>query len=123
MPEIILFKTQEMCDSVIHEDPISIRFLLRYVSDQYKTQKMCNKAVDYSLAALKFFPDSFVISKMIKIIVTAFYTDENILYFYDNSNNVGFTCNGMGNLSVDINNTNLDDMMKMILILLFLSNF
>ena len=31
------------------------------------------------------------------------------IFFFDNSNNVGFTCNGMGNLSKDLNNTNLSD--------------
>ena len=31
-----------MCDGFISDDPFSIR----YVSDQYKSQKMCDKAVD-----------------------------------------------------------------------------
>ena len=34
-----------MCDKIISDDPFSIR----YVSDQYKTQQMCDKAVDDSL--------------------------------------------------------------------------
>ena len=82
IPEIILSKTQEMYGSFIYEDPISIKFLLRYISDQYKTHRICNKAVGYSLGALTFVPDWFVISKMIKITITAFCTDENILYFF-----------------------------------------
>ena len=64
---------------------------------------MRDKAVDDCLAALKFVPDSFVTSKMIKIFFTALYADENILYF-----NV-FICNGMGTLYIDLNNINLDD--------------
>ena len=36
-----------MCDKVISEDPCWIR----YAPDQYKTQKMCDKAVDDCLAA------------------------------------------------------------------------
>ena len=40
---------------------------------------MWDKAVDNCLAALKFVPDSFVTSKMIKIHFTTLYTDENIL--------------------------------------------
>ena len=38
-----------MCDRVVSEDSFSIR----YVSDQYKTQTMCNKAAADSLPALK----------------------------------------------------------------------
>ena len=39
-----------MCDRVVSEDP----FLIVYCPDKYITQKMCNKAVDDSLAALKY---------------------------------------------------------------------
>ena len=52
-----------MCDRIISDDSFSIR----YVLDQYKTQQMCDKATDDCLAALKFVPDWFVASKMIKI--------------------------------------------------------
>ena len=41
-------------------------FLKVYCPDQYKTQKMCDKAVDYSLEALNLIPNWFVASKMIK---------------------------------------------------------
>ena len=40
---------------------------------------MCDKAIDYCLAALKFVPDSFGSKKMFKILFTALYADENIL--------------------------------------------
>ena len=63
---------------------------------------------------------------MIKILFTALYTDENILYFNEDSGNVVFNCNGMGILNVDFDNVNLDNiwtMMKVTLILLFLSEF
>ena len=46
---------------------------------------------------------------MIKILFTAFYADENILYFNEDSGNVVFTCNGMGILNIDLDNINLDD--------------
>ena len=46
---------------------------------------------------------------MIKILFTAFYADENILYFNEDSGNVVFTCNGTGILNIDLNNINLDD--------------
>ena len=76
-----------MCYSIIFEDPFSIR----YVLDQYKTQHMCDKAVDDSPAALKLVPDWFVTSKMIKKRFTTLYTDENILYFNEDSGNVVFS--------------------------------
>ena len=42
-----------MCNEAVDEDP----FLTVYCPDKYKTQKMCDEAVDYSLAILKFIPD------------------------------------------------------------------
>ena len=78
-----------MCHRIISDDPFSIR----YVPDQYKIQQMCDKAVDDCLAALKFVPDWFVTNKMIRILFTALYADENILYFNEVSGNVAFICN------------------------------
>ena len=49
---------------------------------------MCDDAVDDFLAALKFVPDWFVTSKMIKTHFTAFYADENIPYFNEDSGNI-----------------------------------
>ena len=46
---------------------------------------------------------------MIKELFTALYTDENILYFNKHSSNVVFSCNKMGILNIDLNNTNLDN--------------
>ena len=39
------YKTQQMFDRVVSEDP----FLIVYCSDKYKTQRMCDKAADDSL--------------------------------------------------------------------------
>ena len=50
-----------MSDSIVSE----YHFLIIYWSDKYKTQRMCDKDVDDSLAALKLFPDWFNTSKMI----------------------------------------------------------
>ena len=41
---------------------------------------MCNEAVDDCLAALKFIPDWFVTSKMIKKLLTALHADDSILF-------------------------------------------
>ena len=42
---------------------------------------MCDEAVDDCLAALKFIPDWFVTSKMIKNHFTALYPDKGLLFF------------------------------------------
>ena len=75
---------------------VSDPFLIVYCNDKYKTQKICDKAVDDSLAALKLIPDWFVTSKMIKELYTALYADENVLYFNNDSGDVVFSCNEMG---------------------------
>ena len=133
------YKAQEMRDRVISEDP----FFIVYRTDRYKSQKMCDEAVDDSLAALKFIPNWFFTSKMIKKLLTGLYADDNILYFNEDSGDVIFSCNEVGILSVDLNNINLDDtnyveddpetiihvtlmiliMLKMTLKLLFMSDF
>ena len=71
---------------------------------------MCNKGVDDFLPALKFVPDWFITSKIIKNFLTALYADENKLNFIENSGDVVFSCNKMGILSIDLNNINLADM-------------
>ena len=78
-----------------------------------------------SLAALKLISNCFVKSKMIKKRFTVLYTDENMLYFNEDSGNVVFSCNEMGIRNIDLNSIDLDNifLMKMILILLFLSDF
>ena len=70
---------------------------------------MCDKAVDDSLAALKFVPDWFITSKMIKKIFTALYADENKVYFNEDSSNVTFSCNGIDILSANLKSIILDD--------------
>ena len=98
------YKTEEMFDRIVFEDP----FLIAYCPDKYITQKMCDEAVDDSLAALKLIPDWFVISKMITKRFTALYADEDIPYFNKDSGNVVFNCNEMGILNIDLNSINLD---------------
>ena len=66
-----------MCDKDVSEDS----FVLEYCHGRYKTQEMCNKAIDDFLPALKCVPDWFVTNKMIKKLLTALFTDDDILYF------------------------------------------
>ena len=99
------YKTQSMCNSIMSND----HFSMRYVPDQYKIQPVCDIAVDDCLAALKFVAEWLVKSKMIKRFFTTLYADENILYFNENPSNTVFNCNGVGILNIDLNNMNLDN--------------
>ena len=51
-----------------------------YFPDKYINQRICDEAVDDSLAALKLIPDWLVTSKLIKKLYTALYTYKNILF-------------------------------------------
>ena len=50
-----------MYDSVVYEDP----FILMYCPNKYKSQRLCDEAVENCLAALKFIPDWFLTNKML----------------------------------------------------------
>ena len=82
--------------------------MLKYCLDRYKTQEMCDKAVDNFLSALKFVPDWFVKSKMIKNPDDAIFSND-IFFFDEDSGNVTFSSNKMGITSVDLNTANLDN--------------
>ena len=74
--------------------------------DKYITQKMCDEAVDGSLASLKFIIDWFLIRKMINELFTSFYANDGLLLFDEDSGDVTLFCDEMG--SVYHNNINLD---------------
>ena len=78
---------------------------------------MCDEVVDYCLEALKFIPDWFVTSQMIKELCTALYADDDLLFFDEDSGNVTFFCSEMGIFSVNLKNIYL--LMNITLILLF----
>ena len=67
-----------MCDSVASEDPLT----LVYCVDRYKTQELS----DDCLAALKFIPNWFATSKILKKFHNALLTNADIIfsieYFY-----------------------------------------
>ena len=109
-----------MCDKVVSEEP----FMLRYCLNSYKTQEMCTKAVNACLLALKFFPDWFVTNKMLE-------KRDNVVFFNGDidlddidSDIVTFFSDGMSLATIDLDNINLDDdnLMKKILLMLFLLN-
>ena len=99
------YKTQEMSDRVFSENT----FLILYCCDRYKTQRMCDEAADDFLLALKFIPDWFFTSKVIKKIFKALCANENIFYFNEYSGDAIFSCNAMVILSIDVNDINDDD--------------
>ena len=66
-----------MYDKTVSSDA----FMLKYCLNRCKTQKMCDKAVDDFLPALKFVPDWFVTSKLIKKLHNAPFADDYILFF------------------------------------------
>ena len=70
---------------------------------------MRDEAIDDSLAALKFIPDWFVTSKVIKILNAALCSDENILYFNEDSGNGFCSSNETYIPNTDLNNINLDN--------------
>ena len=71
-------------------------------------QKMHNKTIDDFLPALKFAPDWFVTSNMMKKFHDALLVDDDILFFDADSSNGAFSSDEMAIFSVDLN-TNLDD--------------
>ena len=47
------FKTQEMCNKVVEEDPCS----LEHIPDYFRTQDMCNKTLEEDPCSLEHVPD------------------------------------------------------------------
>ena len=87
---------------------------------------MCDEAVANCFAALKFIPDWFFISKMLGKFHDALLAKDDMLFSDEDFSKVTFSANEMDVLSVDLNKINLDDdnnFIKMILKLLFLSDF
>ena len=60
-------------------------FLFDFVPDRYKSQEMCDKAVDDFLPALKFVPKWFITSKLVKKLYYASSDDDDILPFDEDS--------------------------------------
>ena len=75
------------------------------------TQEMCDEAIDTSLLALKFVPDWFVTNKMLEKLDVVFSNDDMDL---DDKN---FSSDGIGIVTIDLNNINLDYIILMKIIL------
>ena len=57
------FKTQRMCERAVEDEPETLEF----VPDHIKAQEMCDKAVEEDPCALEFVPDWFVTHQQVKI--------------------------------------------------------
>ena len=96
------YMVQEMCDKVVYKEP----FMLKYCPDRCKTPKICNKAVNFCLQALIFFPDWFVVNKMIGELDNA---NDDIIFGDIDFDIVTFFVNDIGLNSINLNNVNIDD--------------
>ena len=68
------FKTQEMCNKAVEKDP----WQLKDVPNHFKTEEMCNKAVRHYLFFLQFVPDWFATQQQIDV-----WHDEDYVYNYN----------------------------------------
>lgn len=72
--------TQGLSDKLVSKDP----FMLKHCLDKYKTEEICDKAVDLCIPELKFAPVWFATSKTIENPVSAvFCNDYTILGDWD----------------------------------------
>ena len=74
-----------------------------------KTQKKCDEAVDNYLAALKFFPNYFVTSKILKKFDNTLHANNDILFHNEDFDKVTFIANQINILAVDLEKINLDN--------------
>ena len=58
---------------------------------------------------MKFVPNWFVTSKMIKKLFTVLHTDENVIYFDEDFGNLVFNCNEIDIINTDLNYISLDN--------------
>ena len=80
-----------------------------YWLDKYKTQKMCDEAVDDCLAALKIIPDWFVTSTIFHKLDNALHDNDDTLFYDEDFDKVTFIANQRHILVVDIDKNNLDN--------------
>ena len=78
-----------MCHRVVSEDPL----LILYCHDRYKTQRICDEAVDDCLVALKSILESFVTSKMLEKIDNAVHANNDVLFYNQDFEKVKFIAN------------------------------
>ena len=88
-----------LIDKVVSKE----HFMLKYCFDRYKTQELCDKAVDVFLSSLNFFPDRFVMNKMFQKLDNVVFSDDDIYLDDIDPDNVTFFSDGMDFFSIDHN--------------------
>ena len=77
--------------------------------DRYKGRRMCDKAVDSYLLAVKFVPNLFVLIKIIEKHDSAVFSDKSIVFGDLESDFFTIFSNDTGFNSITLDNSNLDD--------------
>ena len=75
-----------MCNKVVFEETC----MLKYCLNRYKSQEMCDKAVDAFLRTLNFFPDWFGPNKMLEKLYDVVFSNDDIVFFNEDSDFVAF---------------------------------
>ena len=70
---------------------------------------MCDEAVNNCLAALKFIPDWFLISKMLEKLVNALHANNDKLFYNKDFDKVTFIAHQIHILAVNLDKINLDN--------------
>ena len=96
--------TQKMRDEVVSKRSIILKCCL----DRYKTEEMCDKAVDSYLLALKFVPNWVVTNRMIDKPDNDVFSNDNIIFSDIDFYIVTFFRSDKGLNSITHNNINLD---------------
>ena len=91
-----------MFDRITSEDT----FMVIYSPDRYRTQKICDEAIDDCLAALKFIPDWFVTSKILKKLQDPLLDNDDVLFFKEGFNKATFFATQMDIFAVDLDKIN-----------------
>ena len=83
--------------------------MMVFCTSRCKTQRMCDEAIHSCLAALRFIPDWFVTSRMLKKFDNALHANDDTLSFNDDFNKVTFIANQRHILAIDFEKINLDE--------------
>ena len=117
---LINIKLKKICDIVVSLYP----FLIVHYPDKYKTQKMCDEAVDDYLAALKSISDWFFTKKILEKFDNNFHANDDTLFHSEDFDKVTHIANQKHIIVTDLEKLILIIiLMRMNLILLVISEF
>ena len=94
-----------MFGKVISEEPVVPKYFL----DRYNIQEISDKAVDACVPALKFVPDWFNTNEMLEKLGNVVLSNGDIDLDDIDCDTVTFFSDGIGLVTIEFNNINLDD--------------